>query len=83
VSLTSVVLTPFAGAYYLDGVGHGSGPVETLPERVPDEGAWRCVVAANAPVDILQQSLPLLGGDAALQDSSGAPLIKFPIQQGK
>jgi hypothetical protein len=81
VSLTSIVLTPFAGAYYLDGVGHGGGPVETLPERVLDKGAWCCLVVANTLVDILQQSLPLLDGDAALQDSNGALLIKFLIQQ--
>jgi hypothetical protein len=79
VSLTSIVLTPFAGAYYLDGIGHGSGPVETLLEHVPNEGTWHCVVATNALVDILQQPLPLLDGDAALQNSSGAPLIKFSI----
>jgi hypothetical protein len=66
VSLTSIVLTTFAGAYYLDGVGHGSGPVETLLECISDEGAWCGVVATNTPMDILQQSLPLLDGDAAL-----------------
>jgi hypothetical protein len=81
VSLTSIVLTSFAGAYYLSVVGHDSGPIETLSERVPDEGAWRHVVTANAPVNILQQPPPLFDGDAALQDSSGAPLIKLLIHQ--
>jgi hypothetical protein len=83
VSLTSIVLTSFAGAYYLSGVGHDSGPIETLLERISNKGAWRCMVAANALVDILQQPLPLFDGDAVLQDSSGALLIKFPIQQDK
>jgi hypothetical protein len=69
--------------YYLSGVSHGSGPVETLLERVSDEGAWHYVVAENALVDILQQPLPLFDGDAVLQDSSGAMLVKFPIQQDK
>jgi hypothetical protein len=53
MSLSSIVLTPFVGAYYLGGVSHGSGPVETLSERVPDEGAWRCVVTIDTPIDIL------------------------------
>jgi hypothetical protein len=52
--LSSIVLTPFAGAYYLSGVNHGSGLVETLPKPIPDEGAWCCVVAADAPVDVLK-----------------------------
>jgi hypothetical protein len=47
--LSSVVLTPFVGAYYLGGISHGSGPVEALPKRILDEGAWRYVVAADAP----------------------------------
>jgi hypothetical protein len=53
MSLSSKVLTPFAGAYYLGSVSHDSGPVETLSERVLDEGAWCYMVAADAPVDVL------------------------------
>ena len=34
--LLSVVLTPFAGAYDLLGVGYCSGPVEALSERLFD-----------------------------------------------
>jgi hypothetical protein len=79
MSLTSIVLTPFTGACYLNGIGHGSGPVKTLPECVSDKGAWHCVVTANSPMDILQQRPPLFNGDVALQDSSGALLIKFLI----
>jgi hypothetical protein len=54
MSLSSIVLTPFAGVYYFGGVSHGSGLVETLLEHVPDKGAWRCVVTADAPMDVLQ-----------------------------
>ena len=35
VSLPSVVLAPFAGAYDLLGVGYRSGPIEALSECVP------------------------------------------------
>jgi hypothetical protein len=54
VSLLSIVLTPFAGAYHLGGVSHGSGPVKTLPECVPNEGVWCYMVAVDAPVDVLK-----------------------------
>jgi hypothetical protein len=77
--LTSIVLTSFIGAYYLSGFGHDSRLVKTLSEYIFDEGVWRYVVTANTPVDILQQPPPLFNGDVALQDSCGAPLIKFPI----
>jgi hypothetical protein len=53
MGLSSIVLTPFIGAYYLGGINHGSGPVETLSKCVPDEGAWHCMVAVDAPVDVL------------------------------
>jgi hypothetical protein len=52
--LSSIVLTPFSGVYYLGSIRHGSRPVETLPEHVLDEGAWRYVVATDAPMDVLQ-----------------------------
>jgi hypothetical protein len=52
--LSSIVLTPFIGAYYLNGVSHGNGPVETLLECIPDKGVWRCMVVTDAPVDVLQ-----------------------------
>ena len=43
VSLSSVVLTPIAGAYILLSVGYYSGPVEALSECVSNQGpdaAW-------------------------------------------
>ena len=52
VSLSSVVLTPFAGAYDLLGVGYYSGPVEALSECVPNQGSRCGVVAADPTVDI-------------------------------
>jgi hypothetical protein len=53
MGLSSIVLTPFARAYYLSGVNHGSGPVETLSECVPNEGVWHCMVAVDAFMDVL------------------------------
>jgi hypothetical protein len=53
MSLLSIVLTSFAGAYYFDGVSHGGGPIETLLEYVSDKGAWHYMVTINAPMDIL------------------------------
>ena len=52
VSLLSVVLTPFAGAYDLLGVGYCSGPVEALSERVPNQGSRHGMVTADPTVDV-------------------------------
>jgi hypothetical protein len=41
------------------------------------------MVAVDAPMDVLKQLPPLLKGNTALQDSSRALLIEFPIQQDK
>ena len=54
VSLPSVVLTPFAGAYDLLGVGYRGGPIEALSECVSNQGPWRGVVTADPTVDVAQ-----------------------------
>ena len=51
VSLPSVVLTPFAGAYDLLGVGYRGGPIEALSECVSNQGPQRGVVTADPTVD--------------------------------
>jgi hypothetical protein len=53
MSLSSIVLTFFAGAYYLGRVSLGSGLVKALSEHVFDKGVWRYVVTADVPMDIL------------------------------
>jgi hypothetical protein len=53
MSLSSVVLASFIGVYYLGRVSHGSGPVEALLERISNKGAWRCVVTADGPIDVI------------------------------
>jgi hypothetical protein len=52
MSLSSIVLTSFTEAY-LGRVSHDSGLVEALSECVSDKGEWRCVVTADAPMDVL------------------------------
>ena len=54
VSLPSIVLAPFAGAYDLLGVGYSSGPVEALSECVPNQGYRRGMVIADPTMDIAQ-----------------------------
>ena len=66
MSLPSVVLTPFAGAYNLFGVGYCSGPVEALSLCISNQGSRRGMVTIDPIVDIAQQMLPLFDGDAAL-----------------
>ena len=69
VGLLSVVLTPFIGAHNLFSVGYYGQPVEALSKCISDQSPRRGMVATDPTVDITQQLLPLLDGDAALQGS--------------
>ena len=77
MSLPSVVLAPFAGAYDLLGVGYCSGPVEALSECVSNQSSWCGVVTADPAVDVAQQKLALFGGNALLQDPGVASFVEF------
>ena len=55
VSLPSVVLTPFTGAYDLLGVGYRGGPIEALSECISNQGPQRGVVTADPTMDVAQQ----------------------------
>ena len=54
MNLPSVVLTPFASAYNLLGVGYYGGPVEALSKYVPNQGSRHGVVAADPTMNVLQ-----------------------------
>ena len=77
--MLSIALASFVGAYNLLGIGHHSWPVETLPKCISDQGSRCDVMSADPSMDVFQQVLPLLGGDAALQDSSEAVLVELPF----
>ena len=66
MSLLSVVLAPFTGAYDLLGIGYRGRPVEALSEHIFDQGFGRGMVTVDPTVDIAQQTLPLFDGDATL-----------------
>ena len=83
MSLSSVVLAPFAGAYDLLSVGYCSGPVEALSECVSNQGSRRGVVTADPTVDIAQQVLPLFDGDAELQDPGVASFVEFTLYKNE
>ena len=52
VSLPSVVLTPFVGAYNLLDIGYCYGPVEALSECIPNQGSWCGMMTAYSTVDV-------------------------------
>ena len=79
VSLPSIVLTPFAGAYDLLSVSYCSGPVEALSECVSNQGPQRDVVTADPTMDVAQQKSSLFTGDAELQDPGMAPSVEFAL----
>ena len=66
MSLPSIVLASFAGAYDLLGVDHHGWLVETLSECVSNQGSRCGVMSIDPSMDVFQQVLPLLGGDATL-----------------
>ena len=66
VNLPSVVLTPFAGAYNLLGVGYCGGPVEALLEYVSNQCPWHSMVTADPTMDIAQQKFSLFARDTEL-----------------
>ena len=52
VSLPSVVLSSFAGAYNLLGIGYCGGPVEALSECIPNQGSWCGMMTADSTMDV-------------------------------
>ena len=66
MGLPSLVLTLFTGAHNLFSVGYYDRPVEALSECVSDQGSRRSMVTTDLTVDVAQQPLPLIDGDAAL-----------------
>ena len=66
VSLPSVVLTPFVGAYNLLGIGYYGGPVEALSECIPNQGSWCGMMTVDSTVDVAQQEFSLFARDTEL-----------------
>ena len=66
VSLSSVVLTPFVGAYDLVDVGYCSGPVEALSECFSNQGPQHGMVTADPTMDVAQQKSSLFTEDVEL-----------------
>ena len=54
MSLPSIVLAPFTGAYDLLGVHYSGGLVEAQSECVSNQGSRRGMVTVDPTVDIVQ-----------------------------
>jgi hypothetical protein len=76
-------LAPFAGAHDLAGISDHSGPVKALTKRVAHEGAWRCVVAAHARVNIPKELAPLRDRHTPLQDTRHNALVQLAFDEGE
>ena len=66
MGLSSVVLTPFVGAYDLLSIGYCSGLVKALSECVSNQGPWCGMVTADSTVDVAQQKSSLFAEDTKL-----------------
>ena len=83
VSLPSVVLTPFAGAYNLLGIGYYGGPVEALPKCIPNQGSWCSMMTADSTVDVAQQEFSLFARDTELQNPDVTPFVEFAFYKNE
>ena len=83
MSLPSVVLTPFAGAYDLLGVGYCSGLVKALSECVSNQGPRCGMVTADPTVDVAQQKFFLFARDTKLEDPGVAPFVEFALYKNE
>ena len=64
-------------------VGYHGRPIEALSECVSDQGSRRGMVTVDPTMDITQQLLPLLDGDAALQDPGVASPVELALNKDK
>jgi hypothetical protein len=76
-------LTTFAAPDDPVGVSDRGGPVESLAKCFAYEGSWGCVVAAFPTVDLFDELLSFLEGDAALEDAGGAASVKLAVDHGE
>jgi hypothetical protein len=64
VLLLGEVLAPLASSDEFFGVAQSCGPIESSSEGLSDQRARRRMVAADAFVDLLQDSLAFFSGNA-------------------
>jgi hypothetical protein len=81
MNLLGVELACFAGLDDLDGVIEGRGLVEATVERLPSKSSRGGVVAALSSVNVIDELLALLEGDAAQGHPVGAPAVEFPVDK--
>jgi hypothetical protein len=79
IGLVGVKLASFIGAHDLVGASDRGGPIEALVERIAHEGAWRCVVATHAYVDVSNKFVAVGDGDALLQDARHGSLVQLTV----
>ena len=83
MSLSSIVLTPFVGAYNLLGIGYCCGPVEALSECIPNQGSWCSVMTADSTVDVAQQEFSLFARDTKLQNPDVTLFVEFALYKNE
>jgi hypothetical protein len=78
VLLLGEVLAPLAPSDEFFSIAQGCGLIESSSKSLADQRTRRCVVAADAFVDLLQDVLAFFSGNALHEYSrSGAPPVEF------
>ena len=77
MSLPSVELASLTPADDLLRLSQRSGPVKTLSKGFSDQRPWGRVVSANFGVDLEEELLPLVDGDALHEYPRWTPFVEF------
>ena len=81
--MSSIVLTPFIGAYNLLGIGYCGGPVEALSKCISNQGSWCSMMTADSTVDVVQQEFSLFARDTELQNPDVTPFVEFAFYKNE
>jgi hypothetical protein len=81
MNLLGVELARFARLDDLNGVVEGRGSVEAAAECLPSKSLCGGVVATFSGVNVNDEILSLLEGDAAQGDPVGAPAVELPVDE--
>ena len=76
----SVVLTPFAGAYNLLGIGYCG---EALSECIPNQSSWCGMMTVDSTMDVAQQEFSLFARDTELQNPDVTPFVEFALYKNE
>ena len=83
MSLSSVELASFTPMDHLLCISQRSDPVKTLAKCFPDQRPWGRVMSVDPGMDLEEELLPLVGGDALHEYPRWTPFVDFVTERDK